>query len=195
MSTTTPPPRPAVTPRVVWDHLKTPLTLAVLLLAVWAGARWGWKAFTAPIPEDPPVPCQVVTASSLKTDMVSVTVENGSTERGRASGVAANLRTAGFNVTRTGNSDERITQTIIRGTAADSPEVVLVAGFFKNAKIEADARVDHTVDVLVGARNPGEETDEWAGMNKAAATELALPTGKVCLPASSASPTATATPR
>lgn len=196
MSTVTPPSRhhQSTTPRAIWNMVKTPLTLLVLAGIVYGGMKWGINAFTEPIPTDPPPPCITRTAPQLTTADVTVSVWNGSTERGRATSVGNNLKSLGFQLDKVGNTEERITQTTIRGRAANDPVVTFVATFFVEPKIEADGRTDGTIDVLVGPRNEAQASDDWAGMNKEAAQAAPLPGGSACLPAPKPTPTPTATP-
>ncbi len=165
--------------------IKTPITLLALLLILVLAGSWGYKNAMRPIPKDPPAPCQTQEiGENLTTASVTVNVLNGGTRRGLASAVAANVQSKGFQLGSVNNTAERITTTVIRGAGADNPEVKLVAAFFKDAKIEADGRPDHTVDVLIGNDWP---VDGWIDT---APTQLAVPGGKVCLP----SPTLTPTP-
>lgn len=182
---------PAHTRRRVWDMVKTPLTLLFLLAILFGAAKWSWRAINTPIPGPAPIPCVATNVPALTSEMVTVSVLNGSTERGRASGVAANLKVAGFTVAQTGNSEERITQTIIRGAKADNPEVLLVAGFFVEPRIEADGRTTGTVDVLIGPRPVGTEADPWAAMKQDAPRQVPVASGTACVPAK---PTPTTTP-
>lgn len=167
--------------------LKTPITLAVLLVILIAGGIWGYKNAMKPIPTPPPPACQTQeVGANLSTANVTVNVLNGGTRRGLANLVAANVQAKGFQLSTVGNTSERITTTVIKGASADNPEVKLVAGFFKDAKIVADSRPDHTVDVLVGNDWPD---DGWID---AAPTQIPVPGGKVCLPPPTATPTPTA---
>lgn len=115
-------------------------------------------------------------------------------QRGRATAVGANLKALGFDVREVGNTDERITKTIIRGATADDPNVQLVARFFVEPTIEADGRATGTVDVLVGPRPAGQGDNEWAGMVREAPPTLPLPNGTACVAAPKPTPSATATP-
>ncbi len=83
---------------------------------------------------------------------------------------------------KTGNTDVEVGATQIVGASPNNPEVKLVAGFFKGAKVTGDNRVDHTVEVRVG--NPA------TGFNAKAPRSLAVDSSTVCLP----SPSAIATP-
>ncbi|MGL5406865.1 MAG: LytR C-terminal domain-containing protein [Propionibacteriaceae bacterium] len=178
------------TPREFWDVVKTPLTLLLLLCFICVAGKWGWKNLTAPAPTPPLKPCTTIATEVLSSNQVTVNIYNGSTERGRASGIAANMKASGFIIGTVGNSSERITQTIIRGAANDNPEVKLAAGFFQNPIIEADGRIDHSIDILVGPHNVGEENNNWSGMNQQAPRDIAVAAGSACVPAI-ATPTAT----
>lgn len=158
----------------------TPVTLLVLLAIIVAGFWYGWKALTAPFGPDA-VPCvNKDVGKSLTTKSVQLDVVNGGHTRGLAKQVSTQLTAKGFTVTDTGNTDERVKQTVIVGVAKDSPEVKLVAAFFPKSTVRADAtRVDHSVTVMVG--------ENYAGINAKAPTSLAV-SGPVCLPSPSSSP-------
>lgn len=172
-----------MTGRQVFDMLKTPVTLVVLLCILGLGAWYGYSMIMKAPPAPSPSPCTPIAAQKIKATQVTVNVFNAGTARGRATVVAANLKAKGFVTGQVDNTNDRTAQTIVRGAKADSPEVKLVAGFFKNVKIEADNRVDHSVDVLVVNPEPGTDGDTWSGMNENAPTELDVPGGTVCLPA------------
>lgn len=157
----------------------TPITLLLLLGLLLYGAWWGRKNLLAPVPTPAPVPCaSQKVGPQLTTSKVTVRVYNGGTQVGLAGQVGSQLTNAGFRVAGTGNTDQKVTTTVIVGSAAADPEVKLVLGFFKNAKVRADKRVDHTVDVLVGST--------FGGMNPKAPRSIAVSSGTVCLPSPSA---------
>ena len=68
------------------------------------------------------------------------------------------------------------------GFRADSPEVVLVRKAFKDIEVVEDARVDHSVDLVIGT--------EFAGWSEQPDLRVPVPGGEVCLPAMDA-PTVT----
>lgn len=162
--------------------LKTPVTLLLLFGLLAFGAWWGYTSVTAPVPQPPKSPCVPQRVNGvLKSSKVSVNVLNGSAERGLASRVAATLKARKFRIADVGNTERRITKTVVVGAARGNPEVKLVAAQFKGASIEADARPDHSVDVLVGRA--------FAGYAKAR-TSIRVASSTVCLP-SPASPSPT----
>lgn len=170
--------------RKVLARIKTPLTLVVLLVVLFFGFWWGWKQVSAPIPTKPPEPCvtQTLKGGVLQANQVTVRLYNGGSVTGRATKISTDLKAKGFDVTTIANTDEAIEKTVIVGSSADNPEVKLVAGFFKDATIRADQRVDNTVDVLVG--------DTYGGFNSGAATTIKVAGGVACLPQATATPTA-----
>lgn len=182
MSSTVPPPTSpsSASARRVFDAVKTPITLLVLLGILAFGAWYGYKQVTKPGPTEPPVPCTTTSGKTLTSKQVTVTAHNGGSKRGLAREVANNLRAKGFILRPSQNSDERITRTIVRGAKVDSPEVKLVAGFFKNPKIEADNRIDGTVDVLVG--------NDFEGMNLSAPVQIAITEGACVAPTTTPTP-------
>lgn len=166
--------------------LKTPVTLILLLAFVGFSAKWGYERATAPIPPRPPEPCVVMeVGDKLTPEYVTIRVLNGGTKGGLAKRTSTYLRAYGFTVTKVNNTERRIMETIIVGNSADDPEVKLLKGFFVDAKVEGDGRVDHVVDVLVG--------DKYASVKKPK-TSIAVEGGTVCLPALPRSATATPTP-
>lgn len=176
-----------VTLRRVIAVIKTPLTLLVLVGLLVFGGWWGMKALTTPLPSPPPTPCVSRDVGAyLTSENVTVNVYNGGNQRGLAGEVAAALQDKHFIISKVDNSKDRNDHTIIKGASKDAPEVKLVAGFFNGATIQEDGRVDHTVDVYVGA--------EWAAdsIKLDAPTQIPVP-GKVCLPAPK-TPSATSAP-
>lgn len=160
----------------VWRQIKTPLTLLVLLGLLLYGGWWGYHKVLEPPPPPPPTPCvpQSVEKGQVRSSQVTVRVFNGGKTRGLAGDVGAGLKSRGFKVTTVANTDQSVAETQIIGAKADNPEVKLVAGFFKKAKIKADGRSDRSVDVLVG--------DKYGGFNKNAKTTIKVTDKTVCLP-------------
>jgi hypothetical protein len=176
----------------VTRQLKTPIAFVILLGILAFG---GWYGYHLVVTGERPVlpdPCVTVSVAELKPSNVSVRVYNGGTLRGLATDTGKQLKSAGFIVTSTGNTDRAINDTVIVGYAADSPEVQFVASWFVRATIEADGRQDHSVDILVGeaggelVANPPQS--------------YVVPSGQACVPqdtlpsAGVTTPTAEATP-
>lgn len=163
--------------------LKTPVTLLALLALVTFGGLWGYRNATAAIPPRAPDPCVMTdVGSSLKPQHVQVRTLNAGLRGGLAKRVSTRLRSVGFFILRVNNSPERLAKTVIVGNAKDSPEVLLVAGFFKDATTQGDGRADHVVDVLIG--------DDFAGYTSDPKTSISVK-GQVCLPKM---PSSTASP-
>lgn len=162
----------------VFRIVRTPLTLLALLAVLCYGAWWGWQNVIAPTPEPPPVPCVTTTVEKgkLKSSQVSVNIFNGGTKRGLAGDLAREMRAKDFAVGQVSNTAEKVNETVIIGSGAKDPEVLLVKAFFKGAKVKGDKRADHSVDVLVG--------NKYQGFNSKAKTSIAVKTETVCLPAS-----------
>ncbi|MBP8921422.1 MAG: LytR C-terminal domain-containing protein [Micropruina sp.] len=160
--------------REVVRLIKTPLTMLALLALVVVGGLWGWTNATAQIPPRQLEPCVATdVGGKLAPGHVTVRVLNAGLRGGLAKRVSTNLRSYGFFILRVNNAEVRHAETVIVGNAPDSPEVRLIAGFFKNAKISGDGRADHVVDVLLG--------DEYQGMVLNPKTSLPV-SGPVCLP-------------
>ena len=157
--------------------IRVPLTLLILLGLLCYGAWWGWTRVVAPTPKAPVEPCiqQNVSKGQLKSSQVTVNVFNGGHKRGLAGDVAKDLNNAKFKIGKVGNTDRSVSGTVIVGAGAKNPEVLLVKGFLKGAKIRVDKRANHSVDVLVG--------NSYGGFNKKAKTSIAVKGKSVCLPA------------
>ena len=162
--------------------VRTPLTLLVLLGILCWGAWWGYTNVIREVPATPPAPCvdQKVPKGQLKSSQVTVSIYNGGQKRGLAGDVGRAMRDRGFKVQRTGNTGEKVQKTTIVGASTKNPEVLLVKGFFKNADVRADKRVDGSVDVLVGNR--------YGGFNKSAKQTYTVKSETVCLPAPTPTP-------
>lgn len=160
----------------IWRIAKTPVTLLALLLLVFFAARWGYTQVTAPNPPPYVEPCvdQSAPNSELHSNMVTVRVFNASDARGKAADVAQQLKIAGFKVPKVTNAKDKMPKTTVSGFSADSPEVKMVAGFFKKVDIQATGRADHSVEVYIGG--------DYDGMNPNAPTMAKLPSDTVCLP-------------
>ncbi len=160
----------------IFRIVRTPITLLVLLGVLCYAAWWGYTNVLRPIPPAPAQPCvdQSLSKGQLKSSQVTVKVYNGGNKRGLAGDVGRSLRDRGFNVIRTTNTAEKISRTVIVGVNPKSPEVLLVKGFFKDAVVKGDKRVDHTVDVLVG--------NKYAGFNKSAKRTYTVNADTLCLP-------------
>ena len=144
-----------MTVRDVWRWIRTPLTLLVLLGVLGYGAWWGYRTvLTAGNPKGP-VTCVTQSAKVVVPSQVTVRVLNGGTVRGFAGDVAKTLRERGYKVSVVGNTDEQVGNVVVVGADLTSPEVVLVASNFAGVTLRADARADHTVDVLLGAKVDG----------------------------------------
>jgi len=133
--------------------LVTSLVLLVLLAVFGYGAWWGYEQVSAPAPTPTPTACiPTDVGAKLTPDSVTVRILNGGTVGGLARATNRYLQAFGFRVIGVGNTADRIVQTTIVGNSADSPEVKLVMGFFPDAVARPDGRVDHVVDVLLGAK-------------------------------------------
>ena len=161
----------------IFRMVRTPFTLLVLLAVLCYGAWWGYTNVIRQVPPAPPAPCvdQKLPKGQLRTTQVTVSIYNGGEKVGLAGDVGRAMRERGFKVQRTANTGEKVGKTTIVGSAAKNPEVLLVKGFFKDAEVRADKRVDGSVDVLVGNR--------YGGFNKNAKRTYAVKADTACLPA------------
>lgn len=175
----------------IFRLIATPvLLLGLLAFLVW-GAFWGWRNLTAPLPTPEPTPCVVVTQDLVTVYDVSVRVYNGGFTSGLARRQASRLEDAGFNVVRVGNTDERVSGTVVRGNVDNEPARRLVMSYFMDPVFENDDRVDGTIDVYLGSDFAGEGGEPYTQVSSGEG-------GTVCLPPSpeptdSPVPTVTAT--
>lgn len=156
--------------------LKTPVTMLLLLAFVAFAGTWALDKAFAPVPPRAADPCVMVQVGpELKPDKVTVRVYNGTIENGLGKRFAANLRADGFRVVKIANAPTTdVADTQIVGVKADSPEVVLVRQAFKDAKIVADGRLDHSVDIVIGKN--------FAGWAEQPTLSVPVEGGQVCLP-------------
>ncbi len=173
--------------RDVFRVLRTPVTLAVLLVVLGYGAWWGYKSVLT-VPVSTANACVSQTLSQLLPTQVTVRVLNGGDTKGLASEVAKNLKARGYKVSTIGNTNEVIATPVIVGATVDSPAVKLVASNFPSATLRADNRNDGTVDVLIGQNNASLMPS--AGFSSA----MPLPGGTACLPKTIPTPSPSATP-
>ncbi|NLE96547.1 MAG: LytR C-terminal domain-containing protein [Propionibacterium sp.] len=159
--------------------------LALLGFLIW-GATWGWRNLTAPLPGPSPTPCVTVPATVVTPANVSVRVFNGGFTSGLAGRVRDHLTNQGFTVLRVANTDERVAETIVRGSEESESALLLVQSHFNESVIQYDDRVDGTVDVFVGTT--------YAGVNENFLPEVATEGGVTCeFPSPSPSPSPEAT--
>jgi len=161
----------------IFRIVRTPITLMILLGVLMWGAWWGYTNVIRPVPEAAPEPCvnQTLAKGQLKSSQVTVRVYNGGDRVGLAADVARSLRSKGFVVSRTTDTNEKIQKTVIVGAGAKNPEVLFVKTFFKDAVVRADKRTDRSVDILVG--------NKYAGFDKTGKTTYEVKAKTVCLPA------------
>nr|WP_255622759.1 LytR C-terminal domain-containing protein [Tessaracoccus sp. OS52] len=113
----------------------------------------------------------------VNVTQVSVRIYNGGFTSGLARRQAARLEDVGFKVIRVGNTDERVTGTVVRANEKDAPAIRLITSYFKEVKFENDDRTDGTVDVLLGSEFAGEGESPIFQVSPGEA-------GTVCLPPS-----------
>lgn len=168
--------------------IRVPVLLGLLVVALITALWWGYRnVLTPPRPPTRAEICATSSPTPFTTSRVDVSVFNGGARGGLAGQVGANLKQAGFNVRTISNTDERVTTTIVRGAAMDSPQVVLVAAWVPGAVVQADGRQGATVDVLVGK--------DFAPMSTTAPRSTMLPIeGCGPTPTPTASPTPSAAP-
>ncbi|MCL1907232.1 MAG: LytR C-terminal domain-containing protein [Propionibacteriaceae bacterium] len=167
-----------------WSTL---ITLVVLLTLLFGGVLWGYKIITAKAPGPDPVECETFRMTELEPEAVTVNVYNGGTKRGLARRVGAKLDKAGFTVNTVANKDAKVLTVLIVGASPEDPEVQLVSRFFTDPQIEGDGRIDHSVDIIVGS-----SFDEKESYVEEPELTIALPSGSICLPGPTETPSPSA---
>lgn len=162
----------------------TPILLLGLLAFLAWGAYWGWNNLTKPFPTPEPTPCATVSTSTVTPQQVAVRVINGGPTAGQATKIGDQLEPLGFRVIQIGNTEEKVAvPVIIRSGTNNVAAAQLVASYLKDATTETDARVDGTVDVVLGVGG-------GAMAESGQLSEVPVEGGTICLaPAPSPSPT------
>jgi hypothetical protein len=151
--------------------------MVVLLSVLVGGAWWGWNSLTQSSAEPNCVETKMAN-DRLTPKQVVVNVYNGGAKAGTAAAVAAVLTKRGFHVNKIANEPkgDKVVGVALRGTTAGAPEMNLIAGQV-NGKVKAvaDARPDHTVDLVVGEGYTGLREKPVASVALAKETTLCLP--------------------
>ncbi|MGL5406864.1 MAG: LytR C-terminal domain-containing protein [Propionibacteriaceae bacterium] len=138
---------------VAWFS-KTRVALITLIVVLLAMLLWGFfYSVLPPAPRATPKTCPSPTPNTITSSAISVTVLNGGARAGTGGQVSTQLSNAGFQIKNVANTNERVTDTVIRGSAVDSPQARLVAAFFNTTNISSDNRADpNSVDVVIGSQ-------------------------------------------
>jgi hypothetical protein len=165
-------------------HWRTPITMVVLLAVLVGGAWWGWESLT----QSSAGPSCVETKMAndrLTPKQVTVNVYNGGAKAGTASAISKVLTKSGFHVGKIANepNGNKVTGVELRGSTPSAPEMNLVAGQIDGkVKAVADARPDHTVDLVVGVGYPGLRDKPVQSIALPKDTSLCLPSIKPTQP-------------
>ncbi|WBQ05114.1 LytR C-terminal domain-containing protein [Kribbella sp. CA-293567] len=165
-------------------HWRTPITMVVLLSVLVGGAWWGWESLTRSNAGPSCVEAKMAN-DRLTPKQVSVNVYNGGAKAGTAAAVAKVLAKYGFHVSKIANepNGNKVTGIELRGTTANGPEMNLVAGQVKGRpKAVADARADHSVDLVIGSGYPGLREKPLQSIALPKDTTLCLPSIKPTQP-------------
>lgn len=143
-------------------HLRSALTLAVLLGVLLIGVAWAWSAVTEPFPErEKAATCTtrlVAKGDKVYPDQVTVSVLNGGTREGLADRTMTDLVTAGLDRGFVDNAPDDAEVTLAQVWADDpsNPAVKLVKSYLgKRAKIVRRESTLPGVTVVVGDDFPG----------------------------------------
>ncbi len=126
--------------------------MVILLGVLVGGAWWGWNSLINSSAE-PTCVDQKLPNNRLVPKQVVVNVYNGGAKAGTAAAVAEVLKKRGFHVAKIANEPkgDKIDVVSVRGTADNSPELLLVTGQLnQKALTVGDSRTDHTVDLILG---------------------------------------------
>ncbi|MDR1833390.1 MAG: LytR C-terminal domain-containing protein [Propionibacteriaceae bacterium] len=155
----------------------TPLVMLTCLGVVAYAVYWGYNEIrkgTGPKAADVCVATDVGT--ELTGDDVTIRIYNSGAPDGEGKRTSTYLRYYQFHVLSVKNGEVEIGSPVeVVGSSATDPEVLLVAGFFKDPVIRGDGRTDHIVDLSLG---PGYTVD----LRVEEPAESLPVTGPVCLP-------------
>jgi hypothetical protein len=166
--------------------LRTPITLAVLVVLVVGGALVGWGLATQSVPSlsgsDDKVPCKTVRlrpGAVLRISQVTVNVYNAGTVAGLAEDTQAALVDSGMRPGTTGNAPAEIEskRTLVLDPQPRSAAVQLVKAQFKTPvrvrKVGDD--LARGVDVVVGDRTPKLRASGRSKITVDVTTEVCVP--------------------
>ncbi len=145
-------------------RITTAVTLLVLLGVLVAGAVYGFRAATAPLPETarPSPTCSGVernVKTELKRSEVQVSVFNASGRSGLASSTLDKVENAGFLAGNAGNAPAgaKVVRAVVWTSKPDDPAARLVAlAFGKNTRVEVtEEDLGPGIDVLLGRKFRG----------------------------------------
>ncbi len=158
-------------------HWRTPITMVVLLMILVGGFWWGWNSLTDSSAE-PNCVEQKLENNRLVPKQVVLNIYNGGARAGSAARLGEDLKKRGFNIGKIANepNGDKIDVVEVRGATTDGPEVKLALGQLnQKAATKADARPDHTVDIVLGIG--------FTKLNTKGVPSIAVPADSVvCLP-------------
>jgi hypothetical protein len=142
-------------PEIQWRHLRTAVTLLLLVGVMVAAAYFGWQRIAGDADNDPVAePCAPSTQASVPAPGdIEINVYNATNRNGLASQVADQMRERGFVVAEIANDplDKDVTGTAeIRGNAAQQGAAALLTTTVPSAVFVPDDREVATLDVVLG---------------------------------------------
>lgn len=165
-------------------RLTTAATLVCLTVVLCVMAVWGYRAATAPVPDDktgsasngPDCASEDQKVSKyVKRADVTVSVYNSGSRSGRAQSTMDLLEQAGFKVGAVGNAPDgvKVARAAVYTTKSDDPAAELVAKALGKATqvVHSDEELGPGVDVIIG--------DKFARLDPTAPKRLELPKPEV----------------
>lgn len=142
-------------PEIQWRHLRTAITLLLLVGVMVAAAYFGWQRVTGDDEDEATAePCVPSTAAAIPENAdVEINVFNATSRSGLAGDVADQMRERGFVVAEVANDplDREIAGTAeVRGNESQQGAAALLTATVPEAEFVPDDRDVNTLDVVLG---------------------------------------------
>ncbi|NDL61004.1 LytR C-terminal domain-containing protein [Phytoactinopolyspora mesophila] len=146
-------------PRHIWRHVRTAITLLVLVGFVVGAAWYSWNNVvladddTGDAPRAEPTCVPVTATDAPEPDSIEVNIYNSTTRRGLAGDVAAEMSDRGFTILDVANDplDSNVEGTAeVRSSADQEVAASVVAALVPDAVLVSDDRSSDAVDLVLG---------------------------------------------